>query len=172
MPRTVPGAAALVGYAATIPAANLLITYVGTAPVAPGLVAPAGVYAAGAALVLRDLVHEWLGKWAALLAMTVGVVLSYLIAAPALAIASAAAFAVSELADFTVYAPLRRRGMALAVAASGAVGLVVDSVLFLGLAFGSYEFLAGQIIGKAWMTLAAALIIVVIHRLHTARSAT
>ncbi|MER5418942.1 VUT family protein [Streptosporangium roseum] len=171
MTRTVSGIAALVGYAATIPAANLLITYVGAVPVAPGVVAPSGVYAAGAALVLRDLVHEWLGKWAALLAMAVGVALAYLVAAPALAFASAAAFAVSELADFAVYAPLRRRGMALAVVASGAVGLVVDSVLFLGLAFGSYEFLAGQIIGKVWMTLAAALVIVVIHRHRTARTA-
>ena len=35
------------------------------------------------------------------------------------------------------------------------VGLVVDSVLFLWLAFGSLEFLAGQIIGKLWMVLLA-----------------
>jgi queuosine precursor transporter len=37
------------------------------------------------------------------------------------------------------------------VVASGICGLVVDSVAFLWLAFGSLEFLAGQIIGKAWM---------------------
>ena len=28
---------------------------------------------------------------------------------------------------------------------------MVDSVVFLWLAFGSLEFLAGQIVGKAWM---------------------
>ena len=37
--------------------------------------------------------------------------------------------------------------------ASGVVGLVVDSVVFLWLAFGSLEFLLGQIVGKAWMVL-------------------
>lgn len=170
MTRPVVGVTALAGYAATIPAANLLIIHIGTAPVAPGLVAPAGVYAAGAALVLRDLVHEWLGKWAVLLAMSVGVLLSYLLADPALAVASAVAFGVSELADFAVYAPLRRRGMALAVAVSGVVGLVADSVVFLRLAFGSYEYLAGQVVGKAWITVAGALIVALIRhrRLRTA----
>jgi len=33
------------------------------------------------------------------------------------------------------------------------VGLVVDSVIFLWLAFGSLDFLLGQIVGKAWMVL-------------------
>jgi hypothetical protein len=32
-------------------------------------------------------------------------------------------------------------------------GLVVDSIVFLWLAFGSLDFLAGQIVGKAWMVL-------------------
>ncbi|MEJ2433502.1 MAG: hypothetical protein P8Y53_10180 [Pseudolabrys sp.] len=39
--------------------------------------------------------------------------------------------------------------------ASSSVGLVVDSIVFLWLAFGSLEFLEGQIIGKAWMVLLA-----------------
>jgi len=34
------------------------------------------------------------------------------------------------------------------VLASSLVGLVVDSILFLWLAYGSLEFLAGQIVGK------------------------
>jgi hypothetical protein len=33
------------------------------------------------------------------------------------------------------------------------VGLVVDSIVFLWLAFGSLDFLLGQIVGKAWMVL-------------------
>ena len=65
--------------------------------------------------------------------------------------ASTAAFLVSELADFAVYTPLQARGLVLAVLASSLVGLVVDSVLFLWLAFGSLDFLAGQIVGKIWM---------------------
>ncbi|CKZ35810.1 Uncharacterised protein [Mycobacterium tuberculosis] len=59
----------------------------------------------------------------------------------------------SELADFAVYTPLQKRGLVLAVAASSLVGLVADSLLFLWLAFGSLDFLSGQIVGKAVMVL-------------------
>ena len=43
----------------------------------------------------------------------------------------------------------------LAVFASGIVGLVIDSAVFLYLAFGSLDFLAGQIVGKSWMIVVA-----------------
>jgi queuosine precursor transporter len=149
-------------FALTIPAANWLIGHVGTVcqpagpclvPVGPGLMAPSGVTMAGAALVLRDLVQRRLGVTASSLAILAGAVLSALLAPPALVIASAAAFLLSEFADLAVYTPLARRGLIIAVVASGVVGLVVDSVVFLWLAFGSLEFLLGQIIGKAWMVL-------------------
>ena len=84
-------------------------------------------------------------------AIAVGSAISALLAPPALVIASAAAFLLSEMADLAVYTPLQRRGLVLAVVASSAVGLVVDSVVFLSLAFGSLDYLAGQIVGKAWM---------------------
>jgi queuosine precursor transporter len=156
------GLAFLALFALTIPAANWLIGHVGTVcqpagvcliPVAPGLMAPSGVIMAGAALVLRDLVQRRLGVAASSLAILAGAVLSALLAPPALVIASAAAFLLSELADLAVYTPLARRGLIIAVVASGVVGLVVDSVVFLWLAFGSLEFLLGQIVGKAWMVL-------------------
>ena len=67
--------------------------------------------------------------------------------------ASGVAFLLSELVDFAVYTPLQRRRLVLAVVASGLVGLVIDSVLFLQLAFGNLDFLLGQIIGKAWVVL-------------------
>ncbi|MDX3807589.1 MAG: VUT family protein, partial [Bosea sp. (in: a-proteobacteria)] len=51
--------------------------------------------------------------------------------------------------------PLQRRRFVTAVVASGMAGLVVDSIVFLHLAFGSLDFLAGQILGKAWMILLA-----------------
>ena len=47
--------------------------------------------------------------------------------------------------------------------ASGAVGLTVDSVLFLTLAFGSLDYLEGQMLGKAW-GIAAALPLVLLIR--------
>ena len=43
----------------------------------------------------------------------------------------------------------------LAVVARPCVGLVVDFVVFLTLAFGSLEFLAGQVVGKLWAVLIA-----------------
>ncbi|MGA7488185.1 MAG: VUT family protein [Xanthobacteraceae bacterium] len=152
----------LVLFALTIPAANWLIGHAGTVclrdgpcliPVAPGVMAPSGVIMAGIALVLRDLVQRRLGVAAASIAILAGAGLSALLAPPALVVASAVAFLLSEFADLAVYTPLARRGLIMAVAASGAVGLVVDSVVFLWLAFGSLDFLLGQIVGKAWMVL-------------------
>jgi uncharacterized PurR-regulated membrane protein YhhQ (DUF165 family) len=122
-------------------------------PVAPGVLAPSGVTMAGIALVLRDLVQRRLGLAAASLAIVAGAALSALLAPPALVLASATAFLLSEFADLAVYTPLARRRLVIAVAASGAVGLVVDSIVFLWLAFGSLDFLGGQVIGKAWMVL-------------------
>ena len=165
--RRTEGIAFLVLFALTIPAANWMIGHVGTVcppngpcliPVAPhlfgtSLMAPSGVAMVGIALVLRDLVQRRLGTAISAFAILVGAALSALLAPPALVIASAAAFFLSELADLAVYTPLARRRLVAAVVASSAVGLVVDSIVFLFLAFGSLEFLAGQVVGKGWMVL-------------------
>jgi uncharacterized PurR-regulated membrane protein YhhQ (DUF165 family) len=158
------GAIALTAYIATIPAANLAVTHFGAVPVGFGYLAPAGVYLVGLALVLRDLAREAAGRAAVVAAIAAGALLSWLLASPALALASAAAFAVSEALDFAVYEPLRQRGLPVAMLASNAVGLLADSLIFLWLAFGSLEYLPGQLLGKAWMTLAAVAVIAVIAR--------
>jgi len=101
------------------------------------------------------MVQRRLGRAWAVAAIVVGAVLSAVLAPPTLVVASGTAFLLSELADFAVYTPLQERRLMLAVLASSLVGLVVDSVLFLYLAFGSLEFLAGQIVGKTWMVLFA-----------------
>jgi uncharacterized PurR-regulated membrane protein YhhQ (DUF165 family) len=103
--------------------------------------------------VLRDVVQRCLGLVWGVLAILIGCALSALIAPPSLVFASALAFLLSEAADFAVYTPLQRRRLVLAVALSSGVGLVVDSLVFLYLAFGSLDFLAGQVIGKAWAVL-------------------
>jgi queuosine precursor transporter len=152
----------LILFALTIPAANWLIGHVGTAciangpcvvPVAPGLMAPSGVMMVGVALVLRDLVQRRLGAVMSALAILCGTALSALLAPPALVVASGVAFLLSEFADLAVYTPLARRRLVLAVVASSVVGLVVDSIVFLWLAFGSLDFLLGQVVGKGWMVL-------------------
>jgi uncharacterized PurR-regulated membrane protein YhhQ (DUF165 family) len=162
--KNIEGAVFLVLFCLTIPLANWMIGHVGTVcvpngpcllPVAPGLMAPSGVLMIGAALVLRDLVQRRLGVEFGIAAIVVGAAISAAVAPAALVIASAAAFLLSEFADFAVYTPLARRRLVLAVVASSLAGLVVDSIVFLWLAFGSLEFLIGQIIGKAWMVLLA-----------------
>ena len=157
------GLAAFVGFIATIFAANWLIEHVGIVSVGFGLMAPAGVYMVGLAFTLRDILQRTLGaKWA-IAAIVIGAALSYLVS-PAFALASGAAFLLSELADLAVYTPLQKRSWLGAVALSNTVGLVVDSMLFLAIAFGSQEFLAGQVVGKAWMTALAVACLVTVRR--------
>lgn len=141
-------------YVLTILAANWAIVTFGLVPVGFGLLAPAGVYAAGLAFTFRDLTQEALGRGWTVAAIVAGAILSALVS-PQFALASGIAFATSELLDFAVYTPLRQRHWLWAVGLSNTVGLVADSVLFLALAFGNLEFLAGQIVGKLWMTLLA-----------------
>ncbi len=156
------GVAFLVGFGLCIPAANWLIGHAGTEcvpngpclmPVAPGLMAPSGVLMVGLALVLRDLVQRRLGFLWAVAAILAGTLLSAFLAPPALVVASGVAFLLSELADLAVFTPLQRHRLLLAVLASSIVGLVVDSAVFLYLAFGNLDYLAGQVVGKAWMVL-------------------
>jgi queuosine precursor transporter len=161
--RVREGVVFLVLFGLTIPAANWLIGHAGTAclephgpcviPVAPGLLAPSGVTMVGIALVLRDLVQRRLGTGLSALAILCGAAVSALVAPPALIVASAVAFLFSEFADLAVYTPLARRRLIAAVIASSCAGLVVDSIVFLWLAFGSLAFLPGQVVGKAWMVL-------------------
>jgi len=157
----------------TIPAANWMVGNVGTTcprngpcliPVAPGLMAPSGVLMIGVALVLRDLVQRRLGVGVASAAVIAGSLISAALAPPALVIASAAAFLISEFADLAIYTPLARRRLVTAVVASGLVGVVLDSVVFLSLAFGSLDFLTGQIVGKALMVVASMPFIALLRR--------
>lgn len=146
-------------FLACVPAANWLIGNVGTAcipqgpcliPVAPGLMAPSGVLMIGLALALRDAVQETLGRAWVLALVIAGSALSLTFSPPALALASAAAFLLSELADFAVYDRLRQRGLAVAVLLSGVVGAILDSLLFSWLAFGTIGWAPGLILAKLY----------------------
>jgi uncharacterized PurR-regulated membrane protein YhhQ (DUF165 family) len=171
--KNIEGGIFLVLFCLTIPLANWMIGNVGTTcvpngpcllPVAPGIIAPSGVLMIGAALVLRDLVQRRLGVEFGIGAIVVGAAISAGLAPGLLVIASAAAFLLSEFADFAVYTPLARRRLVLAVVASSLVGLVVDSIVFLWLAFGSLDFLLGQIVGKLWMVLLAVPLVAYLRR--------
>lgn len=171
--RWIEGSVFFVLFCLTIPVANWLIQNVGTVctrngpcliPVAPNLMAPSGVLMVGAALVLRDLVQRRLGLGAAVAAILIGAGISGLIAPLSLVTASATAYLLSEFADLAVYTPLQERRFVSAVIASSVVGLIVDSIVFLWLAFGSLEFLAGQVVGKAWMVLLSLPLILLLRR--------
>jgi len=160
--KNIEGTIFLILFCLTVPAANWMLGHLGTVcppnspclvPVAPGLMAPSGVLLIGAALVLRDLVQRRLGVEFGIGAIIAGAAISASVSPAPLVLASASAFLISEFADFAVFTPLARRRLVLAVVASGVVGLVVDSIVFLWLAFGSLDFLAGQIVGKMWMVL-------------------
>jgi uncharacterized PurR-regulated membrane protein YhhQ (DUF165 family) len=142
--RTV-GWACLAGFIACIFLANYAIQNWGVElfPGGPhmvtllGLTAPSGVLFVGLSFSLRDGAQMALGKWHVLAAVVLGAGLSYLVA-PSLAWASAAAFLASEFGDWAVYTPLVERGKTtLAIALSNTVGSLIDTLLFLWIAFGT-----------------------------------
>lgn len=154
------GLTAALAFVGTVWLANWLLTEYGVIPIGFGLSAPAGVLAVGLAFTLRDLVHRTLGRVAVVACIVVGCALAYALGASAqipgghvsIAVASALAFLLSESADLLAYTPLERRSFPLAVAVSNTVGAVIDSALFLWLAFGSLALLNGQVAGKLYMT--------------------
>ncbi|MCW6005377.1 VUT family protein [Micromonospora sp. CPCC 205371] len=150
------GAAAMatLAFAGGVVTANWLTSTYGLVPVGFGMTATAGTIAAGYTLLARDWVHKIAGRRVVLACIAAGAVLSAVLAGPTLAGASAAAFAVSELADLLVYQPLRRRGFLRAVLASNAVGAPLDTIVFLSLAgFPVWSALPGQLWVKALATL-------------------
>lgn len=158
MTRQRLGVISAVAFIGTVLAANWAVTRFGLVPVGFGLIAPAGVYFVGIAFTLRDLIQETLGRVAVIVCILIGAILSAFVS-ERLAMASVVAFLVAELVDFAIYTPMRQRGWLLAVVASNVVALVLDSILFLWLAFGSLDHATGQFVGKSWMTLLAILLL-------------
>ena len=160
--RQMEGFAYLAGFILSIPLANWMIGNVGATcatdgpcaiPLTPGMLAPSSVAVVGLTFVLRDLVQRRLGVLCAIGAVLFGTALSAFVAPASLAISSATAFLMSETADLLVYTCLQRRVLEVAVLASSLVGLTVDSLLFLVLAFGNLDLLAGLLVGKSFVVL-------------------
>jgi len=141
---------------ASVVAANWLTATFGLVPIGLGLAVTAGTFAAGFALVARDgLQLSTARKWAVPGAILAGVLVSWWVASPALAVASALAFAAAELTDWAVFTRLRGRSIPLAVVVSSLVAAPVDTVAFLYLAgFGlSWQAVAGQVVVKTAVAL-------------------
>jgi uncharacterized PurR-regulated membrane protein YhhQ (DUF165 family) len=160
-------AASAVAFIALVVASNWLTAHYG---LVAGFVT-AGTFTAGLVLAARDAVRETAGIWASLGCIAAGVLASAVMAGPQLALASGAAFALSELADTAVYEPLRKRSKTRALAWSNLVGAVVDSLLFLAIAgFPIWPAVTGQIAVKWVMAVGLPLLIVGVLRVSVLRN--
>lgn len=149
----------LTAYVGTIVTANWASTH-WSALLVGAIAVPAGTLWAGVTFSLRDLLHECLGGRGVLGAIAAGAGLSWLLASPQIAVASVLAFTVSELVGSIVYGRLRAWSVVGAVLGSNLVGLGIDSVLFVPLAFGSFAFVPGQILGKTVATVLTVAVLV------------
>ena len=116
-------------YLLAIIIANLGFTYIPMIPLPFGeMFAPMSLLV-GFVFVLRDLAQRELGH-KVFAVMMLGVVISYLLADPFVAVASAVAFAVSETVDWLIYTiykkPLKQR-----ILISSAVSTPIDSAVFM-----------------------------------------
>lgn len=142
-------------YIGCILAANVLAArYI--IPLPFGLAVPAGVFAIAPVFSLRDAVHEKAGRKGAYILIAIATGLSWIWAFVSgdgllsrITLASVVAFAFNEVLDTEIYHKLRIRSKLLAILGSNAVSSLVDSVLFIWVAFGPLVFLmAGQYLIK------------------------
>lgn len=161
--RRVGIAGLLTIYIGSVVLANWLTSRYGQLWIAPGLKATAGTAVIGAAIMSRDFLQDALGRWriAIVGAIGVGAGLSWLLASHQIAAASGITFAVAELLEYALYT-LRRRyawgtgRWAAAVWLANGTSAVADTFLFLWLAgFGlTVSGVGGQLLGKAYVTVA------------------
>ncbi|CAK9890986.1 MULTISPECIES: VUT family protein [Pseudomonas] len=85
----------------------------------------------GLVFILRDMVQTRFGH-GALVAMLAALVLSYITSEPAIALASATAFAVSELIDWLVFT-LTKRPLHDRLWLSSALSIPIDTFIFFGM---------------------------------------
>lgn len=118
----------LLAYVAAIVLVNIGFSYVPPVMTPLGLFAPMAIMV-GLIFVLRDFAQRASGHLV-LFAMVIGAGLSYVMASPYVAIASALAFAVSELVDWSIYTwtkkPFHER-----ILWSSIIATPVDTAVFL-----------------------------------------
>ncbi len=117
-------------YVALIVAVNYAFTVVPLVKLPDGTMWPPVSLLVGFVFVARDFAQREIGH-KVLLAMLVGVAISYFMANPFVATASAAAFLISELVDWAVYS-FTKRPLSQRILYSSLLGAPVDSAVFLG----------------------------------------
>lgn len=117
-------------YIALIVLVNYAFTVVPLIKLPDGTMWPPVSLLVGFVFVARDFAQREIGH-RVLGAMLVGVIISYFMADPFVAMASAAAFLVSELADWAVYS-FTKRPLSQRILYSSVIGAPIDSIVFLG----------------------------------------
>jgi uncharacterized PurR-regulated membrane protein YhhQ (DUF165 family) len=118
-------------YVVLIVAVNYAFTVIPLVKLPDGTMWPPVALLVGFVFVARDFAQREVGH-KVLLAMLVGVAISYFMANPFVATASAVAFLFSELVDWAVYT-YTKRPLSQRVLLSSLLGAPVDSAIFLGL---------------------------------------
>lgn len=116
-------------YLAAVVIANIGFTYLPMIPLPyGGMLAPMS-FLVGFVFVFRDYAQREIGH-KVLLFMAIGVVASYILADPFVAVASAVAFALSEAIDWAIYT-VYRKPLKDRILVSSAVSTPVDSAVFM-----------------------------------------
>jgi len=116
-------------YLAAIVIANIGFTYIPMIPLPGGeMFAPMSLLV-GFVFVLRDLAQKKIGD-RVILAMVLGIALSYILADPFVAYASAVAFTISEFTDWFIYS-ITKRPLKDRILLSSAVSTPMDSAVFM-----------------------------------------
>jgi len=140
-------------YIASVVAVNLGFSLVPMIATPIGMLSPMAVVV-GAVFVIRDFAQRRAGHWV-LLAMVIATALSFLLADPFVAFASALAFATSEIADYLLYTfwkkPFHQR-----ILVSSLISTPIDTAVFL---FGINGFTIGTFILMILSKMIAAVVI-------------
>ena len=118
-------------YIALIVLVNWAFTIVPLVKLPDGTMWPPVALIVGFVFVARDFAQREIGHFV-LAAMAVGVAISYVMAGPQVAMASAAAFLISEMADWAVYS-FTGRPLSQRILFSSILGTPIDTVIFLSL---------------------------------------
>lgn len=141
-------------YICLIVAVNYAFTVLPMIHLPGGGVLPAATFLVGVVFVARDFAQREVGHWV-IAAMLAAGAMSYWLADPYVAVASVAAFLVSELADWAVYT-FTKRPFAQRVLWSSAIGTPIDSAVFL---FGIGHFNWPGVLAMTAAKMVAALVV-------------
>lgn len=157
-----------IGYMLSIVLANLCVAYFGIVVWFGWLVFPAGAIFIGLTFSMRDFVQREFGHikvWYFMVATTIitvlmGVILSHLpIPLWKVALASGVAFIVSEAIDWLVFYFLKK-DIVWRICVSNIFSTPIDSLLFVGIAFGGWSFLNPPVYGQTIVKYLSGLLVI------------